>query len=309
MSPNRAWRPAGVARLTRTLGRTTRPPSLCRAIQDCCRLSHGPYFRHYSLPYSYSCTTAIRPRSRVKPWAGRWQSSTGLTWSGPGVRIAAFKWPLQPFPLRVPPLREELRLYLGLPKSWSAHSCLSAESSTSLTVGATCGHIPNSRTPRPQCGLTTRSSGAPTAGHQARSGGTRYIFASPGLASCRCRPLSSNVRPRLAAMRIRLKTARARAHRLDNGRALRRQSHCGGIEAAGQGEQEFAHGSSASAERDLLAVWPRRSSRAVELESLNRKAMPNQSFKRRATGVALGPQAAVVHHAACGPSATPLSPA
>ena len=25
-----------------------------------------------------------------------------------------------------------------------------------------------------------RSSGAPTAGHQARSGGTRYIFASPG---------------------------------------------------------------------------------------------------------------------------------
>ena len=36
---------------------------------------------------------------------------------------------------------------------------------------------------------------APTAGHQAQSGGTRYIFASPGLASCRRRPLSSNVRP------------------------------------------------------------------------------------------------------------------
>ena len=30
--------------------------------------------------------------------------------------------------------------------------------------------------------------------HQARSGGTRYIFASPGLASCRRRPLGSNVR-------------------------------------------------------------------------------------------------------------------
>ena len=43
--------------------------------------------------------------------------------------------------------------------------------------------------------LTPRSSGAPTAGRQARSGGTRYIFASPGLASCRRRPLSSNVRP------------------------------------------------------------------------------------------------------------------
>ena len=35
-----------------------------------------------------------------------------------------------------------------------------------------------------------------TAGHQARSGGTRYIFASQGLASCRRRPLSSNVRRR-----------------------------------------------------------------------------------------------------------------
>ena len=45
-----------------------------------------------------------------------------------------------------------------------------------------------------ECGLTPRSKGAPTACHQARSGGTRYIFASPGLASCRWRPLSSNVR-------------------------------------------------------------------------------------------------------------------
>ena len=32
------------------------------------------------------------------------------------------------------------------------------------------------------------------AGHQARAGGTLYIFTGPGLASCRCRPLSSNVR-------------------------------------------------------------------------------------------------------------------
>ena len=49
--------------------------------------------------------------------------------------------------------------------------------------------------------LTPRSSGAPTAGHQARSGGTRYIFASPGLASCRWRPLSSNVSPITRFMR------------------------------------------------------------------------------------------------------------
>ena len=49
---------------------------------------------------------------------------------------------------------------------------------------------------RNQRGLTPRSSGAPTAGHQARSGGTRYIFTGPGLASYRRRPLSSNVRPK-----------------------------------------------------------------------------------------------------------------
>jgi len=45
-------------------------------------------------------------------------------------------------------------------------------------------------------GLTLRSRRGPTAGHQARSGGTRYIFTSPGLASCRRSRLTSNVRPR-----------------------------------------------------------------------------------------------------------------
>ena len=44
--------------------------------------------------------------------------------------------------------------------------------------------------------LTPRSTGAPTAGRQARAGGTRYIFTGPGLASCRRRPVTSNVRHR-----------------------------------------------------------------------------------------------------------------
>jgi hypothetical protein len=44
--------------------------------------------------------------------------------------------------------------------------------------------------------LTPRSSGAPTAVHQARAGGTLYIFTGPGLVACRRLPLSSNVRPR-----------------------------------------------------------------------------------------------------------------
>ena len=48
--------------------------------------------------------------------------------------------------------------------------------------------------PCKQCCLTPRSSGAPTAGHQRPVGGTRYIFTARALASCRRRPLSSNVR-------------------------------------------------------------------------------------------------------------------
>ena len=44
--------------------------------------------------------------------------------------------------------------------------------------------------------LTPRSTGAPTAVHQARAGGTRYIFTGPGLASCRRCPVTSNVRHR-----------------------------------------------------------------------------------------------------------------
>ena len=56
-------------------------------------------------------------------------------------------------------------------------------------------HFASTSTTAARC-LTPRSSGAPTAGHQARSGGTQYIFASPGPASCRRRPLSSNVRRR-----------------------------------------------------------------------------------------------------------------
>jgi hypothetical protein len=37
----------------------------------------------------------------------------------------------------------------------------------------------------------SKAYGAPKTGHLARSGGTRYVFASPGLASSRRRPLSS----------------------------------------------------------------------------------------------------------------------
>ena len=67
-----------------------------------------------------------------------------------------------------------------------------------------------SRTHRAQRCLTPRSSGAPTAGHQARSA-ARYILHSPGLASHRRRPLSSNVRQRNGSYSVRLQSQRLSA--------------------------------------------------------------------------------------------------
>ena len=58
-------------------------------------------------------------------------------------------------------------------------------------------------------GLTSRSSGAPTAGRQARAL-LWLILHHAGLASCRCRPLNSNVRPHLPGSVFRLNTARPR---------------------------------------------------------------------------------------------------
>ena len=73
-------------------------------------------------------------------------------------------------------------------------------------------------------GLTPRSSGAPTAGHQARSGGTRYIFASPGLASCRRHPVNSNVGTAVAKSKRQISTFSGLLKR-SNLRPL--PAHCG----------------------------------------------------------------------------------
>jgi hypothetical protein len=55
--------------------------------------------------------------------------------------------------------------------------------------------------PSSKRGITPRSTGAPTAGHQRPVGGTRYIFTARALASCRRRPVTSNVMPRSNTVR------------------------------------------------------------------------------------------------------------
>ena len=68
-----------------------------------------------------------------------------------------------------------------------------------------------------KCALTLRSTGAPTAGHQARAGGTRYIFTCPGLASCRRLPVSSNVRQHKAAAATSRGAAAAAPYKISTG--------------------------------------------------------------------------------------------
>ena len=76
------------------------------------------------------------------------------------------------------------------PRNLVPCSCWQAQAATLTDV-----HDPHPpQAARRTRGLTLRSRRGPTAGHQARSGGTRYIFASPGLASYRWSRLSSNVR-------------------------------------------------------------------------------------------------------------------
>ena len=64
----------------------------------------------------------------------------------------------------------------------------------------------------------------------------------------------------------------------------------------------------AQAPRFRVGAGSRASSSTAAMVKVQR-VRPNQSFKRRATGMALGPRSSVVHHLRRGPSATPASPA
>ena len=163
-------------------------------------------------------------------------------------------------------------------------------------------------------GLTTRSSGAPTAGHQARAGGTRYIFTGPGLASCRRRPLSSNVRPRrrdLLISKMQLlgsesarhqpqllprgagllspvwqQSALANPHRFVFGHLQRAKAACGTVGARGVLLPPSSH------LPHTVQAWP------------------NHSLKRSANGSPPSPVwRYAVHFRQPGPGVLPLSPA
>ena len=194
-----------------------------------------------------------------------------------------------------------------------------------------------------QRGLTPRSSGAPTAGHQARSGGTRYIFASPGLAPCRRRPLTSNVRQRRNPVQFATRVSACRrepnSHKADLPQAdapsleiapvcpldcphCEDASRCQLVRgAAGSTEssaQLDAGGFNTWRTTFSLRVAANNFGSPTEIATLRYvlrccsecAALPNPSVKRRANGAPPGPgHRYAVHSLWPGPGGTPSSPA
>ncbi len=174
---------------------------------------------------------------------------------------------------------------------------------------------------RQGCGLTPRSTGAPTAGHQARPGGTRYIFASPGLAPRRRCPVSSNVRrcPTQAAWSMSKqpscspRSSPRMTAAVPNPSAPR--SGCGGQEAVlvWHAELRVHHCGwvrprprSKSVQRpSLCAGWPSfGSSASCGPGTFVVGAAPNSAFKRTANSVAPWPRGRGVYHRPRGQGAT-----
>ena len=189
-----------------------------------------------------------------------------------------------------------------------------------------------------ECSLTRRSSGAPTAGHQARAGGTRYIFASPGLASCRRHPLSSTLGSAMEAVLPCVHTARpsglASVSSLANlgGHTPQLPRLCG-CTSLSLGSR--LHRRAGPRERGPLTIeasqvlgpppWPARE-RAVDVAAVRHllchcpwrirakcplsAALPNPSFKPSPNGVPRRPGLRYcVHLRSPGPRVTPLVPA
>ena len=118
----------------------------------------------------------------------------------------------------------------------------------------------------PDCSLTGRSTGAPTAGHQARAAGTRYIVCGSGLASCRRRPVSSTL------------DRRARRHSIGPAPSNQGAPNATAIHASSRRQSP------------RLATWPGAATapsigRHVLAPCLNRRGAPHNRAAVASTGV------------------------
>ena len=206
-------------------------------------------------------------------------------------------------------LLKRLRALGPLCKAWPAPQ--SPEPTTTACSRLSCGSSvscvqPTASSIAAADGLTPRSKGAPTAGHQARAGGTRYIFTGPGLASCRRRPLTSNVRPRLPADAALLISARPSGLALLVHPPLRQTLLRGALQASTLRELRFTrhHLVGRSCQTSLFA-----SKKKIAVNSGSSQpspAWPNPLVKRTRSGMPPGPGwRYAVHFRHPGPGVTP----
>jgi hypothetical protein len=161
-------RPTAGSRLAPTLGSTS------------------PCFGHRAF-MAYLGAIRLRHHHAFPQAPGRPRLALAIAMARPAVRhldpsrLASFERRLTRNSEFLPPPWHLASLAVQLPRLVFWHSRLPAVARNSTS------HL--------QCCLTPRSSGAPTAGRQARSAGTPSIFCGPGPASHRRCPLTSNVRP------------------------------------------------------------------------------------------------------------------
>ena len=237
-SPTRAWRPAVVARLARTLGvefstswrgrlSNTEQPKInapaARANGHPHARARPQGTRHpgaHSLPSAARKAAAVRSavsgyrpspvtaeagtarQCHLLPNRAHGPATTKCSWlalRAAVLRLAVSSSSASPLPppprlrgtggpscsLALPSLH--MAVVAGTVALLSYPGCANQQPHSLLPPAAVIAPISRQR-------LTLRSRRGPTAGRQARAGGTVYIFTGPGLASCRWSRLSSNVR-------------------------------------------------------------------------------------------------------------------
>ena len=163
-------------------------------------------------------------------------------------------------------------------------------------------------------GLTPRSSGAPTACHQARSV-AHNILHSPGLAPRRCRPLSSNVRRCVLHLHL-LCLAPPQLRVARRSRAVGRNARPSGV--SGNVVRVFAFnlgtapfGGTLHRTHRLACPPPVHGNfhRSLQAVQASRWAAPNPSLKRSANSCPPGPFCGPLQSPQPGPGGHLLSPA
>jgi hypothetical protein len=174
----------------------------------------------------------------------------------------------------------------------------------------------HNRSPSSKRGITPRSTGAPTAGRQRPVGGTRYIFTARALASCRRRPVTSNVRPRIPPVQTAsIPMSSFILHALVCWRLAfisvvrplsaisRSQSKLPAMQTRG------VHASAPCVHRACVGLWQARF-RLARCPHAASQAWPNPSLKRSTNGRPPGPVwRYAVHFRQPGPGVLPLAPA